>query len=361
MKRILHVFANLNLGGAESRIMDIYRHIDKDKTQFDFLILTNEECFFDDEIKALGGKIYKVTHPRKNIYKHCREVLFVLKENKFTAVHSHTSYFSGLIIAMAWACKVPYRVSHARNQFIAKKSVVIKSFFLLGRGLCNVFSTSKLAISEDAGQFLFGSNSRFIVVPNAFEYSKVKFHSRESSMMLSGDFINIVMVARLVPIKNHFFAISLVKKINDNNKKKIKLYLIGAGSEEEELMELVKGWGLTDSVIFCGRRTDVCDILCQFDFLILPSFAEGLGVAALEGQAAGLPCLVSKGVPEEVDLGLGLIKRLSLDLDLWEKIIFEFNRDNGLSKKMINETFADKNYSLESVASIYLSKYGINI
>ena len=56
--RVLHVLGATNLGGAESRIMDLYRHIDREKIQFDFLIHTKKEGFFDQEIKQLGGKIY---------------------------------------------------------------------------------------------------------------------------------------------------------------------------------------------------------------------------------------------------------------------------------------------------------------
>ncbi len=54
--RVLHVFGALNIGGAESRTMDIYRNIDKSKIQFDFAIHTHNHCYFTDEILSMGGK-----------------------------------------------------------------------------------------------------------------------------------------------------------------------------------------------------------------------------------------------------------------------------------------------------------------
>lgn len=361
MKRVLHVFANLNQGGAESRIIDVYRYIDKKKYQFDFLILTNESCFFEKEVIALGGEIYRVTHPSINIYKHIKEVIYILKKNKFSAVHSHTSYFSGLILLIAWFYKIPYRIAHARNQFIGTNNIMVKPFFLIGKQLCNSFATSKLSISKEAGYFLFGKKNNFLVVPNAFEYKKIKFQRSINGIGLCKKTLNLVMVARLVPVKNHIFAIMLVNKINQSNNNKVKLYLIGSGTEEEKISNLVKKLDLQDSVIFLGRRSDVYDILCEFDCLILPSYSEGLGVAALEAQAAGLPCFLSEGVPEEADLKLGLVKRLPLDLDLWKNAIFDFKPNQLLNKEIIDEIFQERGYSIEKTSEIYLSKYGFNL
>lgn len=77
--RILHVLGNTNLGGAESRIMDLYRHIDRGRVQFDFLVHTAREGYYDKEITALGGRVYRV--PRFRIY------------NYFTYVHELKRFF----------------------------------------------------------------------------------------------------------------------------------------------------------------------------------------------------------------------------------------------------------------------------
>ncbi len=76
MVRILHVLGGLGLGGAESRIMDLYRHTDREKVQFDFLVHMDENKYrsalkegsdpanlrtpqyYDDEVRTMGGHIY---------------------------------------------------------------------------------------------------------------------------------------------------------------------------------------------------------------------------------------------------------------------------------------------------------------
>ena len=58
--RVLHITEMLSAAGIESFIMNMYRNIDRNKVQFDFLVLRNEEEFYDEEIKSLGGKKYYV-------------------------------------------------------------------------------------------------------------------------------------------------------------------------------------------------------------------------------------------------------------------------------------------------------------
>ena len=56
--RVLHVIGIMNRGGAETMIMNLYRHIDRSKVQFDFVENSSEPAIFDEEIISLGGRIY---------------------------------------------------------------------------------------------------------------------------------------------------------------------------------------------------------------------------------------------------------------------------------------------------------------
>lgn len=58
--RVLNVLGTTNLGGAESRVMELYRAMDRDKVQFDFLVHTDKEGQYSEEIRRLGGRIYSV-------------------------------------------------------------------------------------------------------------------------------------------------------------------------------------------------------------------------------------------------------------------------------------------------------------
>ena len=90
-KIILHVVGRMDIGGAESRIMDMYRNIDRNKVQFHFMQHTTDRCAFEEEVESLGGKVYHV--PRFNVknyvtYKRAWENFF--KEHpEIKAVHGH--------------------------------------------------------------------------------------------------------------------------------------------------------------------------------------------------------------------------------------------------------------------------------
>lgn len=360
MIRVLHVFATLNMGGAESRIMDVYRRLDREKTQFDFLILTDERCYFEDEILALGGRVYRASHPAKNLLRHIRELLRILTENQFQAIHSHTSYFSGLVVLVGRLSGVPFRVCHARNQSIGTRSWRVVPFFRIGRLFCNLFATTRFAISRGAGEFLFGKNSQFDVVPNAFDFQGIKSSRRALPFKEGGrEVINLVMVARLEKVKNHLFALSVLDRLIRIDKREARLHLIGVGAEESRIRKAVSELGLNENIVFWGRRSDVKDLLCEFDCLILPSHNEGLGVAVLEGQAAGLPCIASTGVPPEADIGLGLVHRLPLDVEKWALLIQQLDQFSSPDKPEINSRFCNLGYQVEDTSAIYLKSYGI--
>src|SRR5699024_2370154 len=54
--RILQVMPAMDAGGMETFVMNVYRAIDRDKVQFDFVYHYDKPCFYDYEIRALGGQ-----------------------------------------------------------------------------------------------------------------------------------------------------------------------------------------------------------------------------------------------------------------------------------------------------------------
>ena len=58
--RVLNLFTIMNRGGAETMVMNYYRNIDRSKVQYDFMVHRQERGAYDDEIEALGGRIYRM-------------------------------------------------------------------------------------------------------------------------------------------------------------------------------------------------------------------------------------------------------------------------------------------------------------
>lgn len=364
--RVLHLFANLNLGGAESRIMDLYRSQNPKVAINDFVIMTEEQCHFTDEILSSGGSIHCITNPRVSLVKNMIGLYRLLKrEPKYDAIHAHTSYYSGFCVFVAYLAGITKRVTHARNKMIGNSNFVTKLLFIAGRLLCNVFATKKFAISTEAGKFLYGrKGTNFEVVANAFRFDLIrhKYHSDIETEKINNDIdsnkINIVCVARFYPVKNHIFLIKLFQLLEEHGHN-CCLHLIGEGELKSKIELEVKNKGLVNKIRFWGKRSDVAQLLSLFDVMVMPSFSEGLGVAALEAQAAGLPCLLSKGIPQEADINAGLCKYISLaeGVDKWETELLNMLEVKSPSKRQLDDLFSMGGYTLEATRNTYIKAY----
>ena len=353
--RVLQIFASLNVGGAECRMMDVYRKIDKKKVQFDFVTLTDGEQFFESEIKSLGGSIYKIGDPRKKgIFSNIKSLIAVMKINKYIAVHAHTSYHCGVVSLAAKIAGINIRVSHSRTTDTIQTGLFSRLNIQLGKVLIRLFSTDKLCISRKSGEFLFGKravkNKEALVLPNAInlnEYENINVQDINLTEMVSDSLI-IGHIGRFSPEKNHQLLIDIYQEFN-RIKNKSKLVLVGEGVCEAKIKKTVIEKKLTESVIFTGLRRDVPFLLSIFDVLVIPSIHEGLGGIVIEAQAAGIPCVVSEALPEEIDLGLGLIKRISLNASLQEWVD-EIDQSIGLkidNRNLIRKKFREKRYTVE--------------
>lgn len=349
--RVLHILVTLNLGGAESRMMDLYRNQDRAVLTHDFAIMTDETCHFTDEVISTGGVIHVLTNPRKSLIKHITDLYQLLKRvPKYDAIHAHTSFHAGLCMMVAFFAGTRARVSHARNVSTSTPSAFTSFMLFAGRSLINVFATKRFAISKAAGQYLYG-DAEFTVVPNAFNYQLISHKEdlvddKTEVLGIDGG-VHIVAVARFYPVKNHHFMIDILKAMADQ-RDDVYLHLIGDGELKEDIKTKVDGLGLSEHVRFWGKRNDVYQLLPYFDAMLMPSFTEGLGVAALEAQKAGLPCLVSDSLPEEVDIELGLCKRLSLDepARVWAEQCLSLLDIPVPSKSVLEEKFSARGFSL---------------
>ena len=353
--KVIHFFGSLNIGGAECRMMDVFREIDKSIVNFDFVTMTSGKQFFEDEIKSLGGNIIKINSPREiGIRKHIFEIRELLRNGNYSAVHAHTSYHCGIVMLAARLEHIPVRISHARTTGSKSKSKSKPLSIILGRILINRFATKKLAVSRAAGEFVFGNN-RFEILPNAIEIrkyqnvSKIEIEKIKRDFgILESDFV-IGQIGRFNLMKNHSFSLRWFSDFL-REKPNSKMVFVGNGSLKSEIQELAVKLGISDQIVFTGTRNDIGKIIHIFDVLLLPSVFEGLGGVALEAQAAGVPVVESDSVPIETDMGLGLVQRVSLQAEMyvWTDAILRSKDISRPSYEIINQKFSEKNYTLSS-------------
>lgn len=299
MIRVLHIVSYMQRGGLETLIMNCYRHIDREKLQFDFIVHRDFRSDYDDEIEALGGKIYRL--PRLNPFSpfYRKAMLdFFRKHPEYRIVHCHLDCMSALPLSAAKRCGVPVRIAHAHSSNQTKDwKYPLKRFFM--QGIPGV-ATHFFACSKTAGKWMF-PDQNITVVNNGIDTAKFAFNAESRAEMRAelglGSELVLGHTGRFMPEKNHSFLIDVFAEVHRRDPQS-KLILIGTGPLEKQIKEKVRGLHLTDAVEFLGVRPDVNRILQAVDVFVLPSVYEGFGIAAVEAQTAGAKCVVSDQVPE---------------------------------------------------------------
>ncbi|MBD5478447.1 MAG: glycosyltransferase [Lachnospiraceae bacterium] len=304
--RILHVLGGLSLGGAESRTMDLYRSTDRQKMQFDFLVHSSEKEHFDEEIEALGGRIYRV--PRFKVYNwfSYKRALkrFFAQHHEFRAVHGHMTSTAAIYLPIAKKAGIPIVIGHARSAGVAGglKGLLTK---WLRRPLKHRADYC-LACSKEAGEAVYGKKwvdaGRVEVVPNAVDAAKYAYDENVRNEMRRelglSDKLVIGHVGSFREAKNHVFLIQIFAEIYKKRKDAV-LLLLGDGALRETIEKQVSEAGLTQAVRFLGNQAKVSPYYQAMDYLVFPSLYEGLPGTVIEAQAAGLRVLVSDEVTKE--------------------------------------------------------------
>jgi len=364
VERMLQVLGSLEIGGAEVMIMNLYRHIDRSKIQFDFVIHTSEHCFFEDEISRLGGRVYRV--PRFtgfNIFQYMRAWKEFLRNHpEFRVVHSHVASSSALHLGIAKQYHL-YTIAHSHSvkMFHGIKGVMDKVFSFPTRGIANQF----FACSRSAGIARFGkkivASPKFKIIKNAMNvetmaYSPIIREAYRSQLGLEGRFV-VGHVGRFDAMKNHDFLIRLFSLVHKRQPNAV-LVLIGDGEQRSIIETLIKRFALEDAVKLLGTRSDVVELLQAMDVFVFPSIAEGLGISVIEAQATGLPCIVSRCVPEDVRI-TGLVKFLDLKdpMEMWAEAILQYV--NGHKRSSHIEALTNHGYDVVATAE-YLQAFYLN-
>lgn len=329
MIRVLHVFHGMDCGGAETMIMNLYRHIDRTKIQFDFLVHTTKKCYFDDEIQQLGGNIYTVPYYKITNEKQYKTSLdkFFKTHSEIKIVHGHLGSCSHIYLQKAkkYGC---YAIAHSHNtkpNVFSLKNCLYRLFTYKTRKIADFF----FACSVAAAKYRFGEkiahSDRCRVLKNAIDVNKFAYSDSYRSEIREkfnlGDKFVVGHVGRFNAQKNHTFLIDIFKAVHDKIPDSI-LMLVGVGNLMPIIKQKVDSLGLNESVVFAGLRSDVYRMMSAFDTFLFPSLYEGLGIVAIEAQTAGLHVVCSDTIPREVRVtNLVEFRSLNEPIEAWAEAI----------------------------------------
>lgn len=298
--------------------MNIYRNIDRNKVQFDFLTHGIGEDYFEEEIKQLGGNIYRV--PFIKDYKNYeREMNKFWQENqkKYQTIHIHACYAMSYFDAkQAKRYKIKNIIvhSHSASTNVRKRKIVQD---LLKNRLTKI-ANYRLACSKEAARWMFSpkvvKQHQYKIINNAIHVEDFRFdlslrEKVRKELGLEEKFV-VGHVGRLSAAKNHMFLLEVFQEILKKQENSV-LLLVGDGELKEAIKQKVQELGILEKVIFIGNSNKVGDFLQAMDVFVFPSLFEGFGLAVLEAQITGLPCFLADHITREVNVA-DLVEFISL-------------------------------------------------
>lgn len=363
MIRILHVVKNMNIGGAETMIMNFYRKIDKNKIQFDFLCMTEEKGNYDDEIYKLGGRIFRVPSPNKGRIKNLNSIYKLLKKEKFDGIHSHVSFYSGYILLVSKLVKIKLRICHSHTTNDTRKINIIRYIYNhFSKFLIKIFATVKLSCGDKAGKYLYGNNN-YEIINNGIDLdsynriSEVEIKKFKEQLGIPKDYLVIGHVGRFEKVKNHSYFINFAKELAKYNDK-FKIVLVGDGTEKDIIFNSIKSNNLEDKFVFTGFRSDINFFMKSFDLFVMPSLYEGFPLVIVEALAGGNICYLSNKISSETNIIDGMVYYFDINDALYELVnnIINTNYNKSLDTiPLLREKGYSINDTVKRITQIYTS------
>lgn len=365
MKNILIVTDSLRLGGLEKIIVDYIRYCNKEEYKFTYLVLDdNSKGELEKEVLQLGGNIIKLYPPKNNYIKFYQDLKKTLsKYGPFDIVHSHPAFTSGIVMKASHKLKIPIRISHSHtDKRLLKENIFKRMYEVIMKYCIRKYSTHYLAVSQGAGEYLFGEsffNENGMVLENGIKFRDFSYDVKTRKEVRNFyNFNNEKIIGHIGTFnktKNQSLLIDILYELLKTDRH-YKLLLIGDGKTQEELKMKAKCLNIENNIMFLGRKDNISKYLQAMDIFIFPSKFEGLGLSVLESQASKLITVVSDKIPQEA-LITNYVHIISLDCTPVEwankiRALDVSGRDKLNDKPLLNSNY-EIGKSIRKLQNIY--------
>ena len=379
--RVLHVLGGLGVGGAECRIIDLYRNMDRDKIQFDFLVhyspektgkksptsdelmAVREPDYFDSSVKKLGGRIFclpKFVGTNIVEYKKSIKQFFKQHPNEWKVIQGHMTSTASIYLPLAKKAGIPICIAHARSAGVDQGVKGFATRFLRKPLHKEGIADYNFACSKEAGISVFGQDmvdaGNVRIIPNAIDLKHFAFNEQIRDKIRQELGVSNALVIGHVGsfryAKNHEFLLDVfaqLVRILDNDEgnqysmlhgMRIRLLMLGKGPLMDEMKNKAEKLHIYDRCIFAGNKSNASEYYQAMDYFCFPSRYEGLPGSVIEAQAAGLQCLVSDAVTPEVNVTelVSMMSITSEPIDWARKILDDLLlRENSHSDPLMEE------------------------
>lgn len=367
MKKICIYCERWASGGIESFLTSLLFHMDRSACQIDLVASCMEESIFTKPLQELGISFYPLSGSRNRVLENRAQFLKLLREKNYDVLHVNAFHAGSFyFLRLGQKAGIPVRIAHGHCAGLNHGK-----YFWLKLWIHNCakrwfarYATDRWACSRAAAAFMYPgdrhSQQACRILPNGIEIERFRYHAEERLMSRKrlglGEQLVIGTVGRLCQEKNQAFLLDIfaeVQKIYPNS----KLLLVGEGTERQRLVQRAKELRIDSDTIFYGTTDHVEQLLWAMDLFVFPSLVEGLGLAAIEAQTAGLPVLCSDRIPAEAYV-LPTMQSMSLNEppDRWAEALLNLPRD-GVHREACADLVRAKGFDIGEVAARVAAAY----
>ena len=267
----------------------------------------------DDEVRAMGGEVIQSKVSVATTRKFISELHNVIERGRYDVIHAHHDIMSAIYLLASARTSVRRRIVHVHNTSMSlptpskvKTAIVWEPM----RRICLSMSDRIVGISRDALASMTldapPKPGRDVVVYYGVDLKKFSSPKRtpaetRAAIDVRDDAKMILFGGRMTEYKNPKFVVDVLAEVVAKIPNAVAVFA-GVGPEEETVRLHAADTGLADRIRMLGWREDLPELMLAADLLLWPGQEvpkEGLGLGIVEAQAAGLPIIMSRSVPED--------------------------------------------------------------
>lgn len=347
--KILITGLSPSIGGVETFIINLYNSLRNMNIEV-YLLTYSDNLSYLSQIEDYGKTLILCHSRRDNYFLYMKDLNRIYSNYKFDAIWSNVCSLSSIDeLTIAKKYNIPCRIIHSHNSK-NMGGTITQFLHFLNKKKIHKYVTHYFSCSKKAANWMFPKSvlNKVNIINNSIDAKKFIFNPNlqlelKEEFNISNKTV-IGHVGRFHFQKNHMFLLDIfyeASKINDN----LVLILCGKGELKSKIKDKIKNLNLEDKVFLLEDRFDMNRIYQLFDLFLFPSLFEGLPFALIEAQAAGIPCLISDAISNEVQITSDRIKFMSLESSSqeWAK---ELLKMKNIRKRNTYEEIVEHGYDI---------------
>lgn len=287
--KVLQAIRQGKVGGGETHIVDLVKHLNKEHFQPVVLSFTDGEMI--DKLNDMGVENYVIHSEKAFDLTTWKSVKALMHEKQIDLIHIHGTRATSNVYWAAKKLDLPtvYTIHgwsfHDDQNLLVKNARIFFEKWITKKTDCNI----SVSQSNQQTGFKHISGFKSVVVHNGIDLVKfnpdcAKRKNLRSELNIAQDAFVICFIGRMTAQKDPFTLIKSFKEVIAEHPNAV-LLMVGDGELKEKAIALTKELGLEKSVVFQKSRADVADVLFSSDIFCLPSLWEGFPIALLEAMA----------------------------------------------------------------------------